>query len=82
MAVIKLYKYSVDTDLYESDCDVFVREAIHSRYRNPLYTTSLYQVATVRDKYGDDYVDVYEAEIDIDWEPVDWTKINEVPKSS
>lgn len=76
MAVVKLYKYKVDTEAYE-DMGAVVSQAVHTRYRNPLYTTELYPISCVRARYGDDYVDVWEAEIEVDWKPVDWKKLNE-----
>jgi len=68
---IKLYRYVVRTEDYE-DAGFTVSEATHARYKKPLYTTSIYQVFCLKARYGEEYVSVCEADIDVEWLPVTW----------
>lgn len=73
MAIVSIYKVVIDLDTYESDTGNYVSATTHSRHRDPLYTTSIYQASSLRARYGEDYVDVYYTEIDDEkWEEYSW----------
>lgn len=71
MAMI-LYKYYVDTEAYENYTGRSLSPAVHTKYRDPLYSTNIYPISIIRARYGEDYVDVWETEIDVKWKPINW----------
>lgn len=74
---ITLYKVHVDIRAYE-DAGFHVPQSTFYTYKNPIYTTSLFRASCVRAKYGDEFCSVSTAEINTDWTPVEWEKINEM----
>lgn len=75
MAVITLYKVTVDLDALEH-MGMKVTKSMYNKYKDPVYTESMHRAFLIRLYYGSDFVDVKETEVAVEWEQMDWSKTN------
>lgn len=74
MAVITLYKVKVDLDALEA-AGMKITKNMCNKYKDPIYTESIHRASLIRLYYGDKFVHTQEAEVTVDWKPVDWSEM-------
>lgn len=77
MAVIILYRVKVNLDLMQ-DNGIKITKNMYDKYKDFIYTESIYRASLIRSYYGSEYVDVKEAEVTVDWVDMNWTEISGV----
>lgn len=77
MAIITLYKIKVNLEALEAT-GMKITKSMYNKYKDPVYTESIYRASLIRSYYGSEYVDVKEAEVAVDWVDMNWTEISGV----